>query len=57
VRRWAASRRQRFPSSVIIAEIIEEMMLMVGSGPSEADARRALFFETRNQIFRIATEA
>ena len=42
--------------SVIIAGIIEGMMLMVGSGPTEADARKALLSETRKQIFRIATE-
>jgi AcrR family transcriptional regulator len=43
--------------SVIIAGLIEGMMLMVGSGPSDAEARRALLSETRKQIFRIATEA
>jgi len=49
--------RMMYHRSVIIAGVIEGMMLMVGSGPSEADARRALFFETRKQVFRIATEA
>lgn len=42
--------------AVIIAGIIEGMMLMVGSGPTDAEARRALLGETRKQVFRIATE-
>ena len=31
-------------------------MLMVGSGLTEADARKALLSETREHIFRIAIE-
>jgi AcrR family transcriptional regulator len=43
--------------AAIIAGVIEGMMLMVGSGPDDADARKGLLAETRKQIFRIATEA
>jgi AcrR family transcriptional regulator len=43
--------------AAIIAGVIEGMMLMVGSGPDDADARKELLAETRKQIFRIATEA
>lgn len=42
--------------AVIIAGLIEGMMLMVGSGPRDAEALRALRGETRKQIFRVATE-
>lgn len=45
-----------YQRAVIIAGIIEGMMLMVGSGPQDAEARRALQSETRRQVFRIATE-
>jgi hypothetical protein len=40
----------------IIAGLIEGMMVMVGSGPADSEERKALFAETRKQIFRIATE-
>ncbi len=43
--------------AAIIAGVVEGMMLMVGSGGDDADARKALLAETRKQIFRIATEA
>jgi AcrR family transcriptional regulator len=43
--------------AAIIAGVIEGVMLMVGSGSADADARKALLAETRKQIFRIATEA
>jgi AcrR family transcriptional regulator len=43
--------------AVIIAGIVEGMMVMVGSGPQDAESRRALRSETRRQVFRIATEA
>jgi AcrR family transcriptional regulator len=41
----------------IIAGVIEGMMVMVGSGPANSAERKALFAETRKQIFRIATDA
>jgi AcrR family transcriptional regulator len=47
----------RLRRAAIIAGIIEGMMLMVGSGPPESQARAELLAETRKQIFRIATEA
>jgi TetR/AcrR family transcriptional regulator len=47
----------RLRRAAIIAGIIEGMMLMVGSGPPDSQARAALLAETRKQIFRIATEA
>ena len=43
--------------AAIIAGVVEGTMLMVGSGPLDAESRKALFAETRKQIFRIATEA
>jgi AcrR family transcriptional regulator len=47
----------RLRRAVIIAGIVEGMMLMVGSGPPDSQARAELLAETRKQIFRIATEA
>jgi len=46
----------RLRRAAIIAGMVEGMMLMVGSGPPDSEARAELLAETRKQIFRIATE-